>query len=65
MMGECFFRFAPLYEGFSDVLHLYYLPQYLPVTDELNQRGAQTVAVLYKQEDAVLNAAAEYAQRGS
>ncbi|WP_151173409.1 CDP-glycerol glycerophosphotransferase family protein [Pseudoalteromonas ruthenica] len=46
---------------FFDVLHLYYLPQYLPVIDELNQRGAQTVVVLYKQEDTALNAAAEYA----
>ncbi len=35
---------------YFDVQHLYYLPQYLPVYDELNKRGVNCVFILYRQE---------------
>ncbi|MBU2916948.1 CDP-glycerol glycerophosphotransferase family protein [Psychrosphaera sp. F3M07] len=38
-----------------DVLHLYYLPQYLPVRDELIKAGHQVYFVFYKTSDPSLN----------
>lgn len=42
---------------FFDVKHLYYLPQYLPVFDELSARGHQCVFIIHRDQeyDAVFN----------
>ncbi len=42
-----------------DVLHLYYLPQYLPVGDELQSRGIDVQYLFYKGNEAALNRVCE------
>ena len=46
---------------YFDVLHLYYLPQYLPVYEQLVQSGAQACFVFYQQQTPELIAASEQA----
>jgi len=36
---------------YFDLLHLYYLPQFLPVSDLLKEHGVKSVFLIYKQED--------------
>ena len=36
---------------YFDILHLYYLPQYLPVCRQLQERGVKCTFVLYRQLD--------------
>lgn len=42
-----------------DVLHLYYLPQYLPVAAQLGNKGIQVSFLFYEQADKSLNSVAE------
>ncbi|WP_105258182.1 CDP-glycerol glycerophosphotransferase family protein [Pseudoalteromonas sp. T1lg88] len=46
---------------FFDVLHLYYLPQYLPLYKQLLQQGAAVCFVFYNEQDKALKEAADAA----
>ena len=36
---------------FFDIRHLYYMPQYIPVYEKLNEEGVNCEFILYRQED--------------
>jgi hypothetical protein len=48
---------------YFDILHLYYLPQYLPVAQKLQQQGVDCQYVFYRQEDPELQLICEAVAR--